>query len=155
MDLHCHNHCQWPMHASLHLSMRSNWAKVSQVCVCPELPANLPQGVSLGLTGAGWLRSHLPQLRGTFRGLAQEGDLAAVLRLRKHSSFFVSSLWFWRSPVFSGKDNGGSLGTTSASLWVKSRANGWSQELAWLVCHTEVVGNLMNPVPWCLTLISP
>ena len=101
------------------------------------------------LSGAIWLTSHLLQLRGSFKGLGQKGDLAEVLRLHNHSSLFDSLLWFWRSPVFSGKYNGGSLGTSSAFLSVRSGASGLSQELAWLVCHTTIVG---NPVLWCLTL---
>lgn len=100
------------------------------------------------LSRAVWLTSHLLRLRGSFKGLGQKGDLAAVLRLHNCISLFDSSLWFWRSPIFSGKYNGGSLGTSSAFLSVKSEESGLSQQLAWLVCHTKVVG---NPVLWCLT----
>lgn len=67
LDLHCHNHYQWAMQVSLQLSLRSNWAEVSQVCL------SWAPGESLGLTGAGWLRSHLHGLGAPSRACLRKG----------------------------------------------------------------------------------
>ena len=128
----------------------SSWAKVSKASVLSwarSLPAHMVK--AWVLSGAVCLTSHLFQLSGCFEGLGQQGDLAAVLRLHSHSSLSDSFLCFWNSPVFSGKYNAGSLGTSSAFLSVKSGASDWSPELVWLVCYTKGAG---NPVLWYLTV---